>query len=121
MSVKSLATFGALFEALELIKVMKGLIPIAIFFLNFVIGGMVASGRVNPVCQNDVVNAFIDVGGYILLFMTSIASLIHAVNHKPGTTAGDPITTQTVKTETKTEQVFTDTPPVGSGTPPPAN
>lgn len=123
MSLPELKPFLRVLEVLELIKLMKTAIPVLIFLLNFIIGGMVASGRVTPACQNDVLNAFIDIGGYLILVGTSIASLIHALRHgrtTTTTTTTQPVVTETVKTvvdpapETPTNEIA---PP--PGTPPP--
>lgn len=99
--------FGKLFEAIEVIKLMRSLLPIAIYILNFAIAGMVASGRVSPICQNDVTNAFIDVGGYILLFTTSAVSLFHAVRKPTPTTITKPVVPQAATPTPPAVPVFT--------------
>jgi hypothetical protein len=115
MSWKYLKTFSGVLEVIEAIKLMKSLLPLAIYLLNFVIAGMVASGKVNPACQNDVLNAFIDVGGYVLLFVTSGISLLHAFRHPNQS----PVVTQSPIAPSVSQPVFTEVP--NGGTPPPAH
>lgn len=80
-----------LLREIELIRLMKTLLPLLLYALNFYIGAQVASGHVQAACQNDVMNSFIDLGGYMLLLGTGVFSLIHAFR-KPSTTVSTTIT-----------------------------
>lgn len=84
-------TFLTLFEEIEAISLMKAFLPLLLYALNFYIGAQVASGRVQLSCQGDVMNSFVDIGGYLLIFGTGIFSLVHAFR-KPSTTVSTTIT-----------------------------
>lgn len=117
-------TFLTLFEEIELISLMKAFLPLLLYALNFYIGAQVASGRVQLSCQGDVMNSFVDIGGYLLIFGTGIFSLVHAFR-KPSTTVSttitNPVASETSPSATSSMKVstpnFSQTPPLPPGTP----
>ena len=80
---------------------MKNVIPLFIFALNFYIGSLVAGGKIAPACQNDVLGAFIDAGGYVLLVLTSFFSLTHAMKHSNALLTPTPATQPPVQEPVK--------------------
>lgn len=60
---------------------MTGWRPVIIFILNFIIGAGVAWGIV-PVEHKDwLVESLAEIVGYVIILITSIAAIIHALKH----------------------------------------
>jgi fumarate reductase subunit D len=113
-----LKTFWVLFEGIELIRLSIMWSTIIIFAANFVAGWLLTHGYIDPADHNATAQGIADALGYIILATTSIFSLVHAFKHPHGVTSQQPITTTAVKTETKTEAVFTEGFSQDPGTPP---
>lgn len=100
---------------------MKSLLPLILYGLNFYVGAQVAGGHVQVACQNDVINSFIDLGGYLLMGGTAIVSLAHAFKKTPVTTPTSPVATNTQGTATLPSAVsqpnFSQNTPPTPGTP----
>ena len=114
--MRCLQIFGVLCEAVELIRLMKGFTPIVLYVIIFYVSGKVASGEIDPLCQNAVVNSFVEVGGYAVMAATATVSLFHAFRHAPNNTISKPVEDKlndSIKLNTQLTPVQT----VNSGTP----
>lgn len=55
--------------------------PLLIIVLNFLVGFLISQGWASPEQKDDLVNAFAEVIGIALIFITSIFSLVHTWKH----------------------------------------
>lgn len=128
MFLRYLRTSLVLYEEVELIKRMNTWRPILLLVLNFVVGWLVSHGVVDQTQHSDIVTMLADVVGYGIIFFTSIATVWHALKHPLHAQPVPQVPTlpqvpeqtafpTTVKTEVKTEQIFTPSPQNNPGTP----
>lgn len=99
--------------------------PLIVVVVNFVVGALVSQGFVDSSQQNEIADLIAEIVGYGIIFITSLATLIHTFRKPKGTVQQQPVVEQTVKTEVHTAPVFTEQPPMDtslpSGTPPVTN
>lgn len=94
---------------------MNSIRPVLLFLFSYLAGYLVLQGDVRAECHNDVANAFVVASGYIIVGITSVASLVHAFKHP-----GHPVVTKPIEQETKAVQSppFDPDSEPGAGTPP---
>lgn len=66
---------------------MEAARPMLIILANFIVGALVASGRVEPTNASDLTNQIADIFGLVIILVTSLLSL-HKFVHKHPT---DPV------------------------------
>lgn len=99
--------------------------PLIVVVANFVVGYMVSQGFVDSSQKNEVAELIAEIAGYGIIFVTSVATLIHTFKRPHQPQLKQPIVEQIVKTDVQTKPIFTEQSPVEaslpSGTPPITN